>query len=222
VKGASSVALIGSGLTAADAVLSLLDIGFKGRITIFSRHALWPMVHIPPGFSWELKGIKAGLSPSSLLRAVRENIREAAAQNVPWQSVINALRPITNDVWQSWSASQKAAFQRHLYTLWGVHRHRMAPEVAARIGAADIVLVQSRVKFLNPGGLTDMAGAAHSFDAVVNCMGYRYEQAGRTFEVSYRLGPARFGALFETTAIPEIRAQAAEIANALAGKTRSA
>ena len=49
-------------------------------------------------------------------------------------------------------------------------------------------------------------------EAVINCLGYRYQEEGRKFEPTEKIGPARFGDLFETTAIPEVRAQAAEIA----------
>lgn len=209
LKTAQSVALIGSGLTAVDAVLSLLDIGFSGRITIFSRHGLLPKVHAAPQV-WDLQGMQPGLSPAAAMRVFRGNLRNAAAQDIGWQAVLDSIRPLTNDIWQGWNARQRASFQRHLYTIWGVHRHRMAPEISARIAGADINFVQARVEEISDQGI-----AGYSFDAIINCMGYRYDEPGRDYQVSHRIGPARFGELFETTAIPEIRTQANAIAKSI-------
>lgn len=218
-----SVALVGSGLTAVDAALSLLDIGFKGDITIFSHHALLPQTHTAPQ-SWALSGVKPGDSSLALLRAIRRNIDAAAAQGVPWQSVIDALRPLTNDLWQGFSAVHNASFQRHLATLWNIHRHRMAPEIAKTIedilGAGRLKFVKMRVQSIESAGpeirIITRDQKTHAFDAAINCMGYRYEERERNFEASHRIGPACFGDLFETTAIPEIRAQARALAATLA------
>ena len=52
-----------------------------------------------------------------------------------WRSAIDALRPHTQPLWRSMSFAQKRRFLRHARTYWDVHRHRMAPEVEAQIGA---------------------------------------------------------------------------------------
>ncbi len=220
LKSAGSVALIGSGLTAVDALLSLHDIGFQGNVTIISRHGLLPRTHAAPQ-TWEQnQGLLLGLSPLQLLQQLRAQAAEAQNQNIPWQAVMDSLRPVTNQLWAGFSPPQRAGFMRHLYTLWGVHRHRMAPDVA-RI--AEDYSAQKRLSFYKARvrelhshkgrpilSLDD--GAQLSFDAAINCMGYRYDEPGKSFDVSAKIGPARFGDLFETTAIPEIRAQAHEIA----------
>jgi uncharacterized NAD(P)/FAD-binding protein YdhS len=36
-------------------------------------------------------------------------------------------------IWQQWSLQQRATFLRHVRNLWDIHRHRMAPEVAAKL-----------------------------------------------------------------------------------------
>lgn len=214
---ARHVALIGAGLTAVDAILSLIDLGFHGEVSLFSRHAALPHVHTSPQ-GWKLLSEPKG-SPRHLLSLIRGEVQRAEAQGVPWQSVIDALRPHTNALWQSFTPAQKNQFQRHLYTLWGVHRHRMAPQIAAQIEAllaqGRVHLIPSRVQAVNEEGLILQSGKRQAFDAVINCMGYRYAETGRAYETAFRLGPARFGELFETTAIPEIRAQAAEIAQVL-------
>jgi uncharacterized NAD(P)/FAD-binding protein YdhS len=52
-----------------------------------------------------------------------------------WRSAIDALRPHTQRLWRSMSFAQKRRFLRHARAYWDVHRHRMAPEVEAQIGA---------------------------------------------------------------------------------------
>jgi uncharacterized NAD(P)/FAD-binding protein YdhS len=205
LKKEKSVALVGSGLTAVDAILSLLDIGFSGSITIFSKHGLLPMAHAGTQ-AWQLKNVAAGMAPSQILKFIRANITEALNAGVSWQSVIDSLRPVTNEIWQGWNDRERSSFLRHLYTIWGVHRHRMAPAVADRIKDADITFVRGRVDQISGNSISGM-----TFDAIINCMGYRYDEPEKNFEVSHVIGPARFGELFETTAIPEIRQQALKI-----------
>src|SRR5690606_23212635 len=81
----------------------------------------------------------AGATPRSivdLLRAVRREIHVAASQGIDWRSVIDAIRPDTQTLWQTLPIEEKRRFLRHLRPWWDVHRHRMAPEVAARIETA--------------------------------------------------------------------------------------
>lgn len=212
LKTAKSIALLGSGLTAVDTVLTLLDMKYSGKIKIFSRHASWPMPHTAINKSWILEGITPGLPPSRLLKAIRINIQKAKKSDMPWQAVIDAIRPITNDVWQKWTNTQKNSFHRHLLTIWNIHRHRIPPSSLENIKNADITFISSRVKTVTREGLITESGEIHTLDAVINCMGYRYNESERHYEVSHKIGPARFGELFETTAIPEIRAQADKIA----------
>lgn len=204
-----NIALIGAGLTAVDAMMSLKEIGYKGQVTVFSKNAMLPKIHTHAQ-TWVLDGYRAGLSPANLMKLIRKNIVLASGQNVVWQAVIDALRPMTNDIWQGWSDEHKASFMRHLYTIWGVHRHRMSPEVASSLDNMSIKFMHRRVNMIDECGVD-----GQTFDAVINCMGYRYDELDRSFDVSHRIGPARFGALFETTAIPEIRTQAGEIARGL-------
>lgn len=209
LKFLQNIALIGSGLTAVDAILSLEDMGFKGVVTILSRHALLPLPHTTPQ-SW-VTGVKPGLSPLQILKILRAEA--ANTQGVEWQAVIDSIRPLTNDIWAEFTDAQKFQFQRHLYTLWGVHRHRMAPQIAKTLERIKPSFVKSRVKLIEDGiKITADDNQIYTADAVINCMGYRYSEKGRDYAADYRIGPANFGELFETTAIPEIRAQANVIA----------
>ena len=121
--------------------------------------------------------------------------------------------------WQSWSAAERKHFGKRLMTLWNVHRHRMAPQIAACVAALQkegrLHLVKAGVRSVASGPTINTANGPVVVDAVINCLGYRYDEEGRAYIVGERIGPARFGELFETTAIPEIRAQAHALAAAL-------
>lgn len=210
------VALIGCGLSAVDAVLSLHAHDYKGHITIISRRTLLPRVHVDPvAYPAFFNAQQLPDTARDAFKAVHTHIAQAAAQHVPWQAVIDAMRPATNAIWQVWNQKERARFMRHLLTLWNVHRHRMAPQIAdvlsscqqqGRLGfhKARVIRVCDGPRIITTDGEIDT-------QAAINCLGYRYQEPGRVFEVSDRIGPALFGPLFETTAIPEIRMQAAAL-----------
>jgi uncharacterized NAD(P)/FAD-binding protein YdhS len=67
---------------------------------------------------------------------VRREVRRATEQKFDWRSVMDALRPHTELIWQELAPADKQRFLRHLRPWWEVHRHRVAPSVAADIEAA--------------------------------------------------------------------------------------
>lgn len=127
------VILVGAGLTAVDVTLALRRGGHAAGVTTVSRRGLLPRRHrlCPPADPFVAKG--AGHSPAILMKRVRAEIVRAIANGAPWQGVVDAIRPVTHDIWQGWSAPSKRAFLRHLRAWWDAHRHRMAPRVADRL-----------------------------------------------------------------------------------------
>lgn len=212
---AKTVALVGSGLTAVDMILALGAKGYDGKILVFSRNALLPAFHVDPA-SVAIELDKGHISPLQMLRLVRVLIKKSRTEGVPWQAVIDALRPHTNPLWRSWSAAERKQFSKRLMTFWNVHRHRMAPQIADYVAGlqqkGQLRLVKSGVRSVVVGPVINSTAGPIPVDAVINCLGYRYDEEGRDYVVSDRIGPARFGELFETTAIPEIRAQAHALA----------
>src|SRR6202008_2270262 len=63
-----------------------------------------------------------------VLREIRRR-----SQAVGWREVVDQLRGSSADLWSSWSLAERRQFLRHARPWWDVHRHRMAPPVAARI-----------------------------------------------------------------------------------------
>jgi uncharacterized NAD(P)/FAD-binding protein YdhS len=131
------VLLIGTGHTMVDVCLALLAEGFEGPIYALSRRGLLPHEHAPAR-RWD--GLKLGAadrrSLASLCRAVRREVRRAADQGFDWRAVMDALRPHTQLLWQELDPAGKRRFLRHLRSWWEIHRHRIAPPVAAQIAAA--------------------------------------------------------------------------------------
>jgi uncharacterized NAD(P)/FAD-binding protein YdhS len=43
--------------------------------------------------------------------------------------VVDSLRPVTQNIWQSLPPDERRRFLRHVRSYWEVHRHRIAPEI---------------------------------------------------------------------------------------------
>ena len=258
----ASVLLVGSGLTAVDAALALDERGHRGTIHVVSRHGKWPLVHgvspapIPPGPP------RSAAAARSILRVIRKQ----AASVGGWQAAVDALRPHTNALWARASQRERRRFLRHLRFYWQIHRHRMPPEVAAKLHSmrwGGRVLLHSgriveariqndsrlRARVALLGGRDDLS---LEVARVINCTGPSLNlrdwshplihdlletgiartdplglglltdddgaligRDGAASDVVFTLGPMRRGTLLETTAIPEIRQQAAGLARRL-------
>jgi uncharacterized NAD(P)/FAD-binding protein YdhS len=126
---ADSILLLGTGLTAVDCALSLDSAGFEGRIIAVSRRGLAPRSHAPaPPFAPRRDRLQGNLP--TLVRSVRSR-----ADEIGWRNAVDELRPFTSDMWRAGSPAERSRFLRHLRPYWDVHRHRIAPAVAARLDA---------------------------------------------------------------------------------------
>jgi len=129
LAGDDTVVLIGSGLTAIDAALMLDAAGFRGRMLAMSRRGLVPRAHADGAARPGLRQRPAGTLPA-LVRSVRDR-----AATIGWRAAVDELRPVTQMMWGAADAGTRARFLRHLRPFWDVHRHRLAPDVAARVAA---------------------------------------------------------------------------------------
>ena len=178
-----------------------------------------------------------------------------------WHHVVDGFRGPTQAIWARLPRVEQERFLAVYARAWEVRRHRMAPEIAARI---EEFRAQGRLR-VDGGGITAVTGGSPypsvrigretvTAQAVVNCTGPRtdvtrsdnpvlrallarglaapdalrlglactpygevLDSAGRIVPGLITVGPPRKGTLFETTAIPEIRVQAAEVADRLRG-----
>ncbi len=180
------VVLLGTGLTMVDVALKLAGDGHVGAMHAVSRRGLLPLVHRGGG-AWEpFHDPKTYASPLALMRRIRGEARRAEAGDVPWQRVMDTMRPAVARVWHGWSEKDRAQFLRHLRPRWDVHRHRMAPRVAARLAAlvagGQLHVAAGRIARYHPqGGMVEVSVAARGGGEtqviraarVINCTGPR-------------------------------------------------
>ncbi len=126
------IVLIGTGLTAVDVLLALQAQGHRGKLHAVSRHGLLPLAHqprapYPPYLAAHIPVTSARL----LTHLVHREARRATAQGQDWRGVVDALRPITQQLWLDLPDAERQRFLRHVRTYWDIHRHRIAPEIAA-------------------------------------------------------------------------------------------
>lgn len=134
------VVVLGSGLTAIDAVLSLAHPDRTAPITILSRRGLLPNAHAatpaPPldlsKLVEEQVATPGGATALGLFRALRRLAEPRNGRPPDWRSVVDGLRPHTARLWQSMSISERQRFLTRLRPFWEIHRHRMAVTIAER------------------------------------------------------------------------------------------
>ncbi len=124
------VLVLGTGLTMVDITLLLEKRGHVGPILALSRRGLVPKAHAPGPAPTERRQGAPGTILSRLTREVRER-----GERLGWRHAVDELRPFAQQMWQSATEAERRRFLRHLRPWWDIHRHRIAPEVAARIQA---------------------------------------------------------------------------------------
>jgi uncharacterized NAD(P)/FAD-binding protein YdhS len=175
------VLFVGTGLTMVDALLTLRDQGHDGPLTAVSPRGLVPRPHrigVSPGTF--RPDIDRTLDAFEWLGRIRDHLRTHPAED--WRSVVDALRPVTQHIWNAWSVDQRRRFLHRLRPFWEVHRHRLAPWVADQLDdsrtTGRLSVLRGRVTRLRPGArnvVVDVAraGAIESLEAdvVINCTG---------------------------------------------------
>ena len=111
-----------------DLVLSLDAAGYQGRIVALSRRGLIPRGHA----DFEPAPVEQQEVPAGSVRALWRWLRRRGAE-VGWRAAVDSLRPYSHPLWQSLDGEQQRRFLRHARPWWDVHRHRIAPEVAATV-----------------------------------------------------------------------------------------
>ncbi|MRV73632.1 hypothetical protein GJ700_18125 [Duganella sp. FT92W] len=152
------VLLLGTGLTAVDMAITLLNRNPQRQITAVSRRGLLPQYHRHGSHA-----PSAGQTPDMIwgdASTVREQLRgfrryalRLAAEGRDWREGMALLRPVTADIWLAYSERERQRFLRHVQPYWDTHRHRLAPAVADRLDAA-----------LKDGVVRAVAGRVRGFD----------------------------------------------------------
>jgi uncharacterized NAD(P)/FAD-binding protein YdhS len=260
--------LVGTGLTAVDAAITLYHRGHRGPIWMVSRRGLLPRAHGAAIGAADDLGDPELAQPTSarqLSAALRAQSRRAVARHGDWSLAVDRWRPSTQRLWAALAPGERCRFLRHLQPYWDVHRHRMPPAVAGlvrrmvdagslRVLAGRIVAVgeadgrlavdivprgESHFErvvvghVVNCSGPGPVRGTTHplvarlletgvvrpdplglGLDALAD--GTLLSRRGRAWTRLTAVGPLLKGTLWETTAVPEIRAQAVALAQRLA------
>lgn len=272
IKPTDDVLLLGSGLTAVDVLLGLRADGHQGRLLVVSQHGRWPTTACPtaaPYPSFWADELADLTSVGAVLRVVRRHVAAAQARGLPWQPVLDSLRPHLPSIWAGWPLAEQSRFLRHLAGIWSVLRHRSPPGNAAIIGqllasgrvqqlrgrAREIVPADDalRVTVSRTGQPDQQLTAQHVITCTGPLLDYRRIQEplvvqlreagqlipdplglgmltsadgalldanGQASEILFTIGPSRRPAYFESTAVPELRAQAVTLARLLGQRLR--
>ncbi|KQW48662.1 hypothetical protein ASC77_07950 [Nocardioides sp. Root1257] len=253
LPGDAEVVIVGTGLTAIDTAITLLEESPHRRAVMVSRHGLLPRAHIEQQSTAWVSNVPGGpLTADGIAAFVRGQVESARAHGVDWRNVVDGLRPATQSIWARLDLDERRRFLATYVRDWEVRRHRMAPEVADRIAG---YRRDGRLSVAD-GGLAGVDLSA--VDAVVNCtgpltdisrtddpllqalqrrglvapdplrLGLDSTPSGQVVGADgvpvpglYAVGPPRKGTLWESTAIPEIRTQAAEVARLVLDRTRA-
>jgi uncharacterized NAD(P)/FAD-binding protein YdhS len=151
------VLIIGSGLTMVDAVVSLEQAGHRGPIDVFSRHGLLPHVRRQPPTWPDFLGADHTLrSTRQLVRALREQCRQAAEEGIDWQAPLDTVRVHIPRLWSQATDLQRRQFVRHVRPWWESHHHRSPPTSAQLL---DRLIAEGRLH-VHAASLLDVEGSA--------------------------------------------------------------
>ena len=133
VRAGETILLVGTGLTAADAIVAGNHAaGGKASFHALSRHGL-----LPPHQSHFERAQLAQFDASSLTRAAAISLRtlvhaaRALAEDLElrggdWRQAIGLVRDLAPTLWQRLSTTERRRFLRHVRAYWDIHRHRLA------------------------------------------------------------------------------------------------
>jgi len=132
------VLLLGTGLTMCDVALALRDLDHRGRIHAVSRRGLLPQPHrvsaVPPPHLDAPSDLEAWPDTAiGMLRALRRDVRDKAAEAVDWREVVTSIRGETPALWQRLDVAERRRFLERLRPYWETHRHRSSPETALAV-----------------------------------------------------------------------------------------
>jgi uncharacterized NAD(P)/FAD-binding protein YdhS len=176
------ILLLGTGLTAVDAVLALHNQENACQVYMLSRRGLLPKIH-NLGVPVEVPPVLRHRGNLRLLvREVRGHIEAARQADSCWRAIVDGLRPISNDIWDELSVADRQRFVRHLKKYWEPHRHRMAAEIGQRLdgykASGKLQIIAGRLQGTSNGHFTHLQVALKSggeqvlnVDRIISCTG---------------------------------------------------
>ena len=184
------VLLLGTGLTMCDVALALRDLDHAGRIHAVSRRGLLPQPHRvstvpPPHLDAPADLTEWPDTAVGMLRALRREVRDRAADAVDWREVVTSVRADTPALWQRLDVAERRRFLERLRPYWETHRHRSSPETAFAVES----MVASGALEVIAGRIERLAEEADVVVATVRRRGARGVEELRVGKVINCTGP---------------------------------
>ena len=132
----SSVVVLGTGLTAVDAIITLRAIGWMGTIHAVSRHGWFPHAHFkgieypefpPPGVDLTSLGLD---QPVALVSTIARYFTSAMRTR---PSSSTSCVPHTQRIWAGFSPEERLVFAKSHAARWNVCPHRISPDIHAQL-----------------------------------------------------------------------------------------
>jgi uncharacterized NAD(P)/FAD-binding protein YdhS len=135
-----SVLIVGNGLTMADAAFALTqDTNRAPLLHTISRRGLVSLPQTTFRASAVRDDGESLLACADSLRRVlamtREWAHEAENRGGDWREVVTFVRHLAPALWRRLPQPEQRRFVRHLQAHWDVHRHRLPPQLAARVAS---------------------------------------------------------------------------------------
>ena len=136
-----SIVILGTGLTAVDAIITLRAKGWLGSIHAVSRHGWFPHAHFrgikypdfpPPGVD------VAALGLDELFVLIEEHCAILHARNANPAIIVDKLRSHTQRIWSGFSREERLTFAKQHAARWNVFRHRIAPDIHSQITSSQL------------------------------------------------------------------------------------
>ena len=187
----ASVLILGTGLSMVDAWLTLQHRGHTGEVVAVSRRGLLPSPHRKGNpLRLDRADIPLGTGLHYFVGWFRDLVLATERAGGNWRDVVDGVRPYNQLIWQSWQVSARRRFLEHTRAWWDIHRHRMAPEIHARVTRAveegRLKLVAGRVQDAQPadGGLSVTLVARQSKEPTSRRFARVYDCTGIVKDVS--------------------------------------
>ena len=150
----ATLLILGTGLTMVDTALALEERGHRGPIVAVSRRGLLPHAHrrVEP-LPIDAKSAPFNGDLSAMLAWLRGLAAGLETRGGDWRAVVDGLRPHTQSIWRAMTPRRRERFLEHARPWWDIHRHRMAPQISARIGA---MIARGRLRII-PGKVVEAA-----------------------------------------------------------------
>jgi uncharacterized NAD(P)/FAD-binding protein YdhS len=135
---AQSVLIVGNGLTMADAAAALSrDADRVPTLYTISRRGLIPkpqtIFHADAMRGSGEALLESSTSLRRLLQASRAMAREVERLGGDWREAVAFIRNLAPSLWLRLPEVERRRFVRHLQVHWDIYRHRMPPQLMARI-----------------------------------------------------------------------------------------